>query len=195
MQHYLFTTGKKTNKLTTCLKLHNVSLTELLKKPASWLPSPACFSLAYNDMSGLLLFVNTGYQGGYHLPSPSHVPGTTLSPRQSLFEFSQYPWETSTATVSFWQVRKTWCTQVNNLSRVTQPPATGLRFKSKSVTIVCGLNLRCSSIPSSRGKCRSLQRATLGKKLTPYTIPLKSNQNILVKRVQSSDALFTNTSK
>lgn len=64
-----------------CLKLY-VSVAELLKKKqASWLLSPACFLLAYNNISRiLLLFTNNNDNGGYHLLSCNYMPDAMLSP-------------------------------------------------------------------------------------------------------------------
>lgn len=111
IQHDLFTTDKKTNKLRTCLKLHNVSVAELFKKQASWPPSQACFPFAYNNINSiLLLFTNKNPTGGCHLSSPNHISGSvlTISLRQVL----------SLSLFGRW--RKHGVEKLNNLSKVTQ---------------------------------------------------------------------------
>lgn len=116
----LFTSGKKTNKLVTCLKLHNMSVAQLFNKQAPWLPSPALFSLASSNISRIwLIFASHTYNGDYHLSRPNCMPGTMLSPVWSFLKFSQYPCEARTV-ISFWQVMKTWRREVNKLPRVTK---------------------------------------------------------------------------
>lgn len=66
---------------------------------------------------------------------------------------SQYPCEASTVIISFWQVKKTWCREVNNLSRVTQL----VRDKAKIRIQVCYYSLWSSTsdtvpLPRSRNK-------------------------------------------
>lgn len=54
----IYTAGKNTNKIMTCLKFK----WPLLTKQASWILNPVGFSLAYNNISRiLLLLMNNNY--------------------------------------------------------------------------------------------------------------------------------------